>query len=143
MDIFGAKMIDEGQKEQAAFIAKVYQTVDETIRFIAGNTASDGEVLKPDVVDKPCGRIDTKFEKFTATGAIEAGLIEAVQRGDCVVNGRYRLSKDGYLELGQKNFVFIDKSGGLRVGRFADRYQLMNFCKEFTAYESLRRVYSL
>lgn len=56
LDIFGAKMIDEGQKEQAAFIAKVYQTVDETIRFIAGNTASDGEVLKPDVVDKPCRR---------------------------------------------------------------------------------------
>lgn len=76
--------------------------------------------------------IDTKFEKFTATSAIEAGLIEAVQRGDCVVNGSYRLSKDGYLELGQHNFVFTDKSGGLRVGRFADSYQLMNFCEEFS-----------
>lgn len=75
--------------------------------------------------------IDTEVEKFTATGAIEAGLIEAVQRGDCVVNGSYRLSKDGYLKFGQNNFVFTDKSGGLRVGRFADSCQLMNFCEEY------------
>lgn len=82
--------------------------------------------------------IDVEVEKFTATGAIEAGLVEAINRKDCVVSGSYRLSSDGYLELKQNNFVFNDKSGVLRVGKFADNYQLMGFCEEFSRLHGIK-----
>ena len=84
--------------------------------------------------------IDTEVEKFTSTEAIIAGLIEAVQRGDCVISGSYSLSDDGYLNFKQNNFVFTDKYGGLRVGKFADNYQLMEFCEEFSKLHNIDEV---
>lgn len=84
--------------------------------------------------------IDTEVEKFTSTEAISAGLIEAVQRGDCVISGCYSLSDDGYLSFKQNNFVFTDKYGGLRVGKFADNYQLMEFCEEFSKLHNIDEV---
>lgn len=74
--------------------------------------------------------INVEVEKFTAESAVGAGLIEAVQREDCVVNGSYNLSADGYLEFNQNNFVFKDKKGGLRVGKFADTAELINFSRQ-------------
>ena len=74
--------------------------------------------------------IDTEVEKFTAESAADAGLIQAVQRDDCVINGSYILMKDGFLKLTQNNFVFNDRSGGLRVGKFADTAELINFAKK-------------
>lgn len=79
--------------------------------------------------------IDIELEKFTADSAIEAGLIEAVQRGDCVINGSYKLSTDGYLEFNQNNFVFTDKSGGLRLGKFDGDVELMTFAEKFAAVD--------
>lgn len=76
--------------------------------------------------------IDNEVEKFTATEAINAGLIDSIQRGNTIIEGFYHLTPDGYLEFRQRNFVFTDKSGGLRVGKFADNYQLMEFCEEFS-----------
>ena len=37
LDVFGAKMIDDGNKEQAIFCAKVLQTINDTINFLAEN----------------------------------------------------------------------------------------------------------
>ncbi len=87
--------------------------------------------------------IDNEIEKFTATGAIEAGLIDAIQRGETIVAGHYEISDDGYLTLRQRNFAFTDKSGGLRVGKFADSYQLMNFCDEFRKLRDRGKVNGL
>ena len=77
--------------------------------------------------------IDVEIENFTAEEAIQAGLIDAVKRGDTIIEGYYELKKDGVLEFRQRNFTFTDKSGGLRVGRFADTYQLMSFCRQAQA----------
>lgn len=77
--------------------------------------------------------IDCKIENFTASEAVEAGLLEAIQRGDCIVNGSYKIAKDGHLELKQNNFVFNDKGGNLRVGKFMDNKQLIYFVVEFVA----------
>ena len=84
--------------------------------------------------------IDLELEKFTASCAIDAGLVDAVQRGDCVINGSYSLSDDGYLEFKQNNFVFTDKHGGLRLGKFADNYQLLNFCEQFSKLRGVNDV---
>ena len=75
--------------------------------------------------------IDVEVGTYTAMGAIEEGLIEAVQRGEAIVEGSYKIDSDGYLKLKQRNFTFTDKNGNLRVGKFADTYQLMKFCEEF------------
>lgn len=84
--------------------------------------------------------IDTEVEKFTSTEAINAGLIEAVQRGETIIQGSYSLSDDGYLNFKQNNFVFTDKYGGLRAGKFADNYQLMEFCEEFSKLHGIDEV---
>ena len=76
--------------------------------------------------------IDAEVEKFTATGAIEAGLIDAIKRDGTSVEGHYKISKDGDLTLRQRNFMFVDKAGNTRCGKFVDNYQLMNFCEEFS-----------
>ena len=80
--------------------------------------------------------IDTEVEKFTATEAINAGLIEAIQRGETIIQGSYLLSDDGYLEFKQRNFTFTDKAGGLRSGN----YQLMEFCEEFSKLHGIDGV---
>ena len=75
--------------------------------------------------------LDFKVEKFSATGAIDAGLIDAIRRGETVVEGYYDVSSDGFLEFRQRNFIFTDKFNNLRFGKFSDNYQLMEFCKLF------------
>ena len=42
LDVIGAKMIDDGNKEQAVFVAKVIKTVHNTLKFLAENS-SDGK----------------------------------------------------------------------------------------------------
>lgn len=75
---------------------------------------------------------DLKLEKFTATDAIDAGLIQSIQRGECSVTGNYSLTDDGFLKLEQNKFIFEDKNRRIRIGIFADTYQLLNFCQEFS-----------
>ena len=41
LDVFGAKMIDDGSKEQAVFCAKVIKIVHEALKFIITNTGID------------------------------------------------------------------------------------------------------
>ena len=64
--------------------------------------------------------MDLVVEKFTAKTAAEAGLIETLKRGDLRITGSYELTKDGFLNYQQNNFVFKDKFGNLRCGRFID-----------------------
>ncbi len=75
--------------------------------------------------------IDCKIENFTAIGAVEAGLIEAVKRGETIIEGHYEISTDGLIEFKQRNFAFTDKNGKLRVGKFFDKNQIMKFSTLF------------
>lgn len=81
--------------------------------------------------------IDIDVEEFTAESAVDAGLIAAVQRGDCVINGSYKLCKDGFLKFTQNNFVFNDKVGGLRVGKFKTAHELMIFCQKYNESQDI------
>lgn len=74
--------------------------------------------------------IDNEIEKFTAESGANAGLIGAVQRGETIIQGSYILANDGFIEFNQRKFTFTDKSGGLRVGKFADTAELINFAKK-------------
>lgn len=77
--------------------------------------------------------VDIEVEKFTAMEAIDAGLIDAVKRGETLIEGYYEISRDGYFEFKQRNFTFTDTAGGLRAGKFVNNYELMNFSKNFNA----------
>ena len=68
--------------------------------------------------------IDNEIEIFTAAEARESGLIEAIRLGACKVEGTYELTADG-LRFNQRAFVFKDKYGTLRVGRFKDDRALL------------------
>lgn len=71
--------------------------------------------------------IDTELEEFTAAEAINAGLATAVMEGSAKVSGTYEMKPDGVVEFEQNNFVFNDKYGKLRVGRFKSNSQLKVF----------------
>ena len=61
-----------------------------------------------------------QVELFTTQTAVDAGLIEAVKRGEAKINGSYELTPDGFLLYRQNNFIFTDKFGNLRCGRFVE-----------------------
>lgn len=83
---------------------------------------------------------DLKLEKFTATDAIDAGLIESIRRGECSITGNYSLTDDGYLKFEQNRFMFYDKNNRLRIGKFVDTYQLLNFCQKLCYSEEKSNV---
>ena len=66
--------------------------------------------------------IDLEFEQFTAQSAVDAGLIEAIKRGKTKITGSYEVTADGFLNYEQNNFLFTDKTGKLRCGRFVDTF---------------------
>lgn len=66
--------------------------------------------------------VDLQMELFTAQSAADAGLIEAVKSGAVKISGSYEVTADGFLEYQQNNFVFKDKFGNLRCGRFVDTF---------------------
>ena len=75
--------------------------------------------------------IDVQLEEMTIKEAVDAGLVEAIKRGEAKVCGSYELTQDGYVEFDQNNFMFKDKNNVLRVGRFKDNGELVGFWKEF------------
>lgn len=75
--------------------------------------------------------IDVQLEEMTAAEAIDAGLVEAIERGEAKVSGKYELTQDGEIEFEQNNFMFKDKNNVLRVGKFKDDVELVNFWEEF------------
>lgn len=71
--------------------------------------------------------VDLEIEEFTAEDAAKAGLADAVKRGEVKINGKYELTPHGSLRYDQNNFVFTDKFGNLRVGRFKDAGEFLEF----------------
>lgn len=71
--------------------------------------------------------IDNAIEYLTAKQAIEDGLYDAIKRGETVFSGRYECGKDGKIVFKQNNFVFTDKVGNIRVGRFKDDDAITEF----------------
>lgn len=65
---------------------------------------------------------DLQIELFTAQTAVDAGLIEAIKRGETKITGSYELTADGFLQYEQNNFIFKDKFGNLRCGRFTETF---------------------
>ena len=70
--------------------------------------------------------VDLEIEEFTAEEADKAGLTEALKRGEVKINGMYELTVNG-ITFDQNNFVFTDKNGNLRAGRFKDANELLEF----------------
>ena len=77
--------------------------------------------------------INFKEELFTAQTAVDAGLIEAIKRGEVKITGSYELTPDGFLLYQQNNFVFTDKFGNLRCGKFKEIFQDIAEIHEFIA----------
>lgn len=77
--------------------------------------------------------IDLELEIFTAQEAIEAGLIEAVRRGETKITGNYTLTSEGFINYKQKPFIFTDKFGNLRYGRFKDTFHDIAEITSFSA----------
>ena len=75
--------------------------------------------------------IDTQLEKFTSAAAVDAGLIDAIKRGEAKVSGTYELLPEGGIKFEQNNFLFKDKWGVLRVGSFANADELCTFWDKF------------
>lgn len=71
--------------------------------------------------------INTKLEEFTSVDAINAGLIEAVKDGSAKISGTYEMQPNGVVDFNQNNFVFNDKLGALRVGRFKSSRDVIHF----------------
>lgn len=77
--------------------------------------------------------IDLQVELFTAQTAVDAGLIEAIKRGEAKINGSYELTSDGFLQYEQNNFLFKDKFGNLRAGKFIDTFHDIAEISKFSA----------
>lgn len=67
---------------------------------------------------------------FYRKAAINAGLMDALKRGETKIGGKYEMTSDGELKFNQNNFVFTDKFGVLRVGRFTNKDELIQFSLE-------------
>lgn len=74
--------------------------------------------------------ITNEVELFTGKEALHLGLAEAVERGETKIAGQYKIFGDGELEFKQRNFVFKDKAGNLRVGKFKDEGEIFSFMAE-------------
>ena len=70
--------------------------------------------------------IQTQTEKFTAREAVNAGLIEAIKRGETKLECHVAVEK-GDLNFNQRNFTFTDKNNEVRTGRFKDDSELVAF----------------
>lgn len=74
--------------------------------------------------------ITNEVELFTGKEAFKLGLAEAVERGETKIVGQYEIFGNGGLEFKQRNFVFKDKGGNLRVGKFKDEGEIFSFMTE-------------
>ena len=71
--------------------------------------------------------ITNETEFFTAEEAVKLELYDAIKSGETKFAGHYELSKDGDFEFNQQSFVFKDKRGNLRVGKFTDVDEVIKF----------------
>ena len=71
--------------------------------------------------------ITNETEFFTSEEAVKLDLYDAIKNGETKFAGQYELSKDGDFEFNQQSFVFKDKRGNLRVGKFTDVDEVLKF----------------
>ena len=74
--------------------------------------------------------INTQIEKFTARQAVDAGLIDAIKRGETRLECHAEIT-GGNLIIDQRNFTFTDKNNILRTGNFKDDSELVAFYSLF------------
>lgn len=75
--------------------------------------------------------VDVKIEDFTAEQAKELGLVDAIKRGEVKITGTYEIKQDGEFCVDQNNFVFTDKFGKLRAGKFETNTDVIFFQNYF------------
>ena len=71
--------------------------------------------------------VSNELEYFTAQEALDAGLFEALKRGETKICGHYEYDKSGSIEFKQQNFVFKDKNNDLRIGKFKNADDVLEF----------------
>ena len=71
--------------------------------------------------------IPDEAELFTADEVIELELYDAIKRGETEFVGRYKCTKNKPFEFKQQTFIFTDKHGNLRIGKFIDNDELIAF----------------
>ena len=76
--------------------------------------------------------ITNELEYFTAKEAVKDGLIESIKSVETKIAGSYEIFANGGFDFNQRNFVFKDKLGNLRVGRFKDGGELLTFVTELS-----------
>ena len=74
--------------------------------------------------------IQLENEKFTATDAVNAGLIDAIKNGETRLECHVEINR-GELIFDQRAFTFTDKNGNLRSGKFKDNSELVAFYTVF------------
>ena len=74
--------------------------------------------------------IQTQSETFTARQAVDAGLIDAIKRGETRIETHVEINK-GNLIFDQRNFTFTDKNNNIRFGKFKDDSELVAFATLF------------
>lgn len=70
-----------------------------------------------------------QHEFFTAEQAVNAGLNDALERGEAKIKGFYEYSGNGDVEFHQHPFAFRDSFEILHVGKFVDNDELLKFMK--------------
>ncbi len=70
--------------------------------------------------------ITNEVEKITAAQAIDAELYDAIKRGETKISGHYECGK-GDLIFKQQVFSFTDRNGNLRIGKFTDVEEVLDF----------------
>ena len=83
--------------------------------------------------------IDIPFEEMTAAEAVNAGLIDALKNGEVKISGTYEITAEGKIEYDQNNFVFKDKGGYLRLGKFKDTVELTEFATKILQAKKKRK----
>ena len=71
--------------------------------------------------------IEAETEYFSAKQAIQLELYDAIKRGETKFSGHYELVKEGDFNFKQQNFMFKDKNGNMRVGKFTDVDEVLKF----------------
>ena len=78
--------------------------------------------------------IDAKIEEFTAEEASAAGLGIALIQGSTQLEGTFQFNHNNKrFEMKQKNIVFKDNIGNLRVCKFKNEVELLKFFNIYTS----------
>lgn len=69
--------------------------------------------------------IDLPLESISAKKAIALGLLDALHRGEVIIEGTYKVTKEYGVSFKHRPFTFTDKKGKLRYVTFDDFYEVL------------------